>query len=272
MGLSKKQILDGDALFFRQLLLPMCDPEKSGIADNPRLPWYSAIEKWTAIYTATLGLYGAYGHNIETVALCKLLQFDMVINKSGVMGHVDGTIYRRWKKGDGAFSQDIYNHMTHSRWCQIKRCFKLCDNDKAPRRGQEGYDPVYKYDYAFKTVIKNLNAFTYKAVLDLYGDEMSMAHMGYGEAGSGLNSCIYNKPGITRRMQTVLICNAIRKRLRAYLHCHNLHLPFEDAATDKSKGWTRTRPNEVYSCCCFCSSFFSFISSHLFLLLGLENH
>jgi hypothetical protein len=37
MKLTKKRIVEGDALFFFQLLLPMGDPKKSGIDDDPRL-------------------------------------------------------------------------------------------------------------------------------------------------------------------------------------------------------------------------------------------
>ena len=136
--------------------------------------------------------------------------------------------------------------MKYSRWLQIKRCFKLCDNNCCPKRGERDYDPAYKYDYAYKAVIHNLNAFTYEADADLCGDETSMAHMGYGEGGgSGLNSQIYNKPGITHGMQTVLLCDATRKRPRAYLHRHNLHPPFEDKIQDKKDGWTMNGPKEV---------------------------
>ena len=216
------------------------------IAEDPRLPWYSAIEKWTVKYAATLVLYSAYGHNFESVSLQELLHFDSIVIKSGVVGHIDGAIFRRWKSDDGAFSEPISDCMRYSRWLQIKRCFKLCDNNRCPKLGERDYDPAYKYDYAYKAVIHNLNAFTYEADADLCGDETSMAHMGYGEGGgSGLNSQIYNKPGITCGIQTVLLCDATRKRPRAYLHRHNLHPPFEDKIQDKKDGWTMNGPKEV---------------------------
>ena len=97
------------------------------------------------------------------------------------MGDLDGALFRRWKKDDAAFSGEIKKAMTYSRWLQIKRVYKLCDNDVAPNCSDEDYDPAYKYDYAFKAVISNLNAFTFEASLDQTGDETSMAHMGYGE-------------------------------------------------------------------------------------------
>ena len=60
------------------------------------------------------------------------------------------------------FDGDIANAMNHSRWLQIKRCIKLCDNDAAKKKGEEGYNPAYKYDYAWKALIHNINAFTYE--------------------------------------------------------------------------------------------------------------
>ena len=42
----------------------------------------------------------------------------------------------------------------------------------------KNYDPAYKYYYAFKTVISNLNAFNFEATLDQTGDKTTMTHMG----------------------------------------------------------------------------------------------
>ena len=38
MGLTKARMANEDAQFFLQLLLPMCDPKKSGIDRDPRHP------------------------------------------------------------------------------------------------------------------------------------------------------------------------------------------------------------------------------------------
>jgi hypothetical protein len=43
MKLAKKRIVEGDALFFFQLLLPIGDLKKSGIENDPRLPYYSEV-------------------------------------------------------------------------------------------------------------------------------------------------------------------------------------------------------------------------------------
>ena len=119
-----------------QLLHPVCDPSKSGIDNDPRLPYYSSIENWTAKYAATIGMYGSYGHSYQTVSVEELVQFDSCVFMSGVKGKLDGSIYRRWKPNDKAYDSDIETAMNHSRWLEIKRTIKLCDNDLSPRRGE----------------------------------------------------------------------------------------------------------------------------------------
>ena len=131
MGLTKKKIMEGDGLFFKQLLQPMCDPSKSGIENDPRMPYYTNIENWTAKYAATIGMYGSYGHKYKTATAEELLQWDSCVAMSGVSGQLKGgAIYRRWKPDDKAFDSEIDASMTYSRWLAIKRyvglffCFK----------------------------------------------------------------------------------------------------------------------------------------------------
>ena len=49
-------------LFFYQLILPICDTKNSGIDDNPRMSYYSAVERWYNFYAVHIGLGGTYGH------------------------------------------------------------------------------------------------------------------------------------------------------------------------------------------------------------------
>ena len=102
------------------------------------------------------------------------------------------------------------------------RTIKLCDNDLSPKKGNTGYDPAYKYDFAFKALIHNCNEMTFQADLDQCGDETTMGHSGYGESGSGLCARVMGKPGITKGMQTVLLADVHRNRPRAYLHRHKV--------------------------------------------------
>jgi hypothetical protein len=81
----------------------------------------------------------------------------MAVVQDGVLGGMDGAIYRRWKKM-GELSYDpakIVQAITHTRWLGVKRVYKLCDNDLAPRKDQANYDPAYKYDYIYKCLVGN---------------------------------------------------------------------------------------------------------------------
>jgi hypothetical protein len=241
MGLTKNRIINCDATFFKQLLLPMCDPEKSGIEDDPRLPYYSKVERWSTKYAASIGLLGSYGHDFKTPTIEELVHWDSCVFKSGVNGALQGALYRRWRVGDTAYDPDIGASMTHTRWLQIKRIIKLCDNDLTPKRGEDGYCPAYKYDYIFKCLISNLNSLTKQADLDQCGDETTCGHAGYGEPKSGILTHIKGKPGVTRGMQIVMLCDVHRNRPRAYSHRHKVHAPF---ATEP-EGWTKAGMCEV---------------------------
>ena len=113
----------------------------------------------------------------------------------------------------------------------------MCDNNSAQKRGERGYDPAYKYDHIYRTIIDNLNAITERAELDLFGDETMYGHMGFGEPGSGLVARIMGKPGICKGGQIVLVSDASRNRPRIYMHRHKCY--------EKYDGWNKQGPAEV---------------------------
>ncbi len=47
IGLTRKRMLECDALFFHQLLLPIVDPAMSGINEDPCMGYYEEVEKIT---------------------------------------------------------------------------------------------------------------------------------------------------------------------------------------------------------------------------------
>jgi hypothetical protein len=126
-----------------------------------------------------------------------LLHFDMAVVRDGVLGGMDGAIYCRWSKGKLNYDLEIAASITHTRWLEVKRCYKLCDNDQAPKQGEADYDPSFKFDYIDKCLIHNINEFSKLGDLDLCGDETTCGHGGYGEAGSGILARRMNKPGVT---------------------------------------------------------------------------
>jgi hypothetical protein len=140
MGLSSQRIQDCDALFFYQLLLPMCEPAKSGINADPRKAFYSKAEGSTNSYAYSIGLGGSYGHKFKAVDLSELVHFDGVVVRDGVHGGSNGTLYLRWMVG--ADQDDfIAESILDCRWLQTKRVNKLCNNETAPKRGEPDYNP-----------------------------------------------------------------------------------------------------------------------------------
>lgn len=206
MGLTKVRMQEGDALFFYQLLLPICDPKRSGIKDDPRKAFYSDVTSFTNAYACDEGfISGQYGHQMKPVRFDEIVHFDGVVIRDGVLGGSRGALYRRWMKGCSMYDRVISESLSHTRFLQIKRVLKLCNNNKAPKRGQPGYDPAYKYDMIYDAIVSNCNEMTRKADLDQCGDETSCAHSGYGEAGSGILERRKGKPGLTRGMQMVML-------------------------------------------------------------------
>ena len=229
-----------DALWFLQLLLPMCDPSQSGIANDPRVPYYTEVTKFTNLYKYQTGIGTTYGHEIPEVSMAELVRWDGCLIRDGVKGGGDGAIYRRWHIGSAAYDPIIKKSMSVTRWNQIKRIFKLCNNDTAKKRGEDGYDPCYKYDMIYDAIVKNVIGITKNGELDLTGDETSWAFGGYGEKG-GKAVHRFTKPGITKGGQTVIV--SATNRVRPYWYQHR------SAFTPRfGTGFSAEGPAEVRSC------------------------
>ena len=225
LGLTKEKMQMGDALFFYQLLLPICDPKKSGVPKDPRLPFYSDVVNHSNLYACSLGLIGGqYSHAFKPIKVHELVHWDGVLVRDGALGGSNGALFQRWMVGESMYDVPIYEAIGHDRFLQIKRTYKLCNNYSVGNKGDPHYNPAYKYDMIFKVLVHNCNAITKYADLDLCGDETTFAHMGYGEANTGLLRRLGQmKPGITRGMQTVMIFDVGRIRPRAYVHRHKCH-------------------------------------------------
>ena len=116
------------------------------------------------------------------------------------------------------YDDDIFIGMPHRRWLQVKRVKKLCNNDVAPKKGEEGYDLCYKCNYIYKVIVHNINQLSKSAELDITGDETSWATASPGEAGAGVTGIIMGKPGVSKGGQTVIVSDSRRIRPRAYMH------------------------------------------------------
>jgi hypothetical protein len=61
-------------------------------------------------------------------------------------------------EGRADYDKQIDKVIRHFRWLQIKCAIQLRDNTKADKRGDDGYDPTYKYDMLYHiVVVKNVN-------------------------------------------------------------------------------------------------------------------
>ena len=246
LGLARERMIqaDGapDSLFFHQLLLPIHaidkDKNQMPVPDDPRMPFYAPVSKWSNAYAVgELELGCGYGHKFVNVTPAECVLWDGVVVMDGVRGGSKGAMMRRFDKREDNTAYDKYCDaaMTKTRWLEMKRVVKLCNNQRAPKRGQEGYDPAYKYDYLFKTVVHNVNAITKEADLDLCVDETTCAHQGYGEKDAGLCVGVKGKPHVTKGMQTVIATDVHRIRPRAYVHRHKKHRVLS----------TKEGPNEI---------------------------
>ena len=182
-----------------------------------------------------------YGHKIQEVQLPEYVHFDGCLVRDGVRGGGDGAIYRRWQDNTSASDNYIQDSISLQRWHQLKRILKLNNNDRAIKRGEEGYNPCYKYDMIYDVIIKNTIAITKKGGLDLTGDETSWGHQGYGEKGGGNLFRVVGKPGISKGGQTVIVSATNRIRPYWYQHRHKFTKRY-------GPGFNAEGPSEVRTC------------------------
>ncbi|CAJ1944094.1 unnamed protein product [Cylindrotheca closterium] len=95
LGLAKGRMEEDDALFFFQLLYPICDPKRSGIKQDPWKGFYFELEKFTRTYAGQNGIGGSYGHIIHDVLARELVVFHGIMVQDGVRGGSKGAVYRQ---------------------------------------------------------------------------------------------------------------------------------------------------------------------------------
>lgn len=182
-----------DPFFFLQLLLPIHDPNLSGVEEDGRMPYFTDARVFTNVYAATKGWGGSYGHGAfsTNVSETELVKWHAVPLLHGAREGRPGSLHKRWMKSDKEYDRHIAEAMTFSRWRAIKSVFKLNNNVGEPKRSEEGYDPCTKYDLIYKVICHNMNYLTEKAEADFGLDESTWGFSGYmGDAGGRLK----NKP------------------------------------------------------------------------------
>jgi hypothetical protein len=108
------------------------------------MPFYSKVENYTAKYAAGLGLGGSYGHIFTPPKIQELLKFDMTLVRDGVLGGSKGSIHLRWDHNDALYrEEDIAESMRHVRFLQLKRTYKLNDDDFDATKRQQNESPTH---------------------------------------------------------------------------------------------------------------------------------
>ena len=134
-----------DALFFYQLILPICNPQHSGVKDDPRKSYYHDIEGYTNSSRYHSGMGGSYGHEWNPVNLKELTNWDGILIRDGVLGGTQGAIHRRWDAEGPCYAAEIATAMSLRRFQDMKRSLKLCNNYEVPKRGQGEYEKLLIY-------------------------------------------------------------------------------------------------------------------------------
>ena len=83
-GLTEDRMINGDALFFYQLLFPISNPKVSGVEGDNRMPYFSYASICTNVYASALGAGSGVGRHWRSVSVRNLstgrhVQFVMVL-------------------------------------------------------------------------------------------------------------------------------------------------------------------------------------------------
>jgi hypothetical protein len=138
-------------------------------------------------------------------------------------------------QNDALYREDIADSMRHNSFLQLKRTYKLNDDDF----DASNKDPCKKFDYIYKCiVVHNTNVLTKYADSDQCMDEITFGHAGYGPKGAGAAMRRLIGKKVTKGGQTVLCSDVGRNRVRAYSHRRKCH-------TSPGKEWGREGPCEA---------------------------
>ena len=230
MGLTKERMEEGDALFFYQLLLPMCNPKYSGIKDDPRQSFYLDVSNQSNRYAIVdRQLDGNYGHQWKTSTAYEFVNFDGIVFRNTA-----DSIHDSWCTDSEDFDPVIAKTMRHHRFLELKRHMKLNNNATEKKRGEEGYDPCAKYRLIWDVMVHNMNSCVEKASLDLTVDETTWASMSFG---SEALFRVRGKPGVAKGGQNVVLLDSKRRYIHAWYPRHSVH--------KKEAPFTQQGPSEI---------------------------
>jgi hypothetical protein len=183
---------NSDPLFFYQMLFPICDPKRSSVDNDGRMPYFSVASICTNVYAVASGAGSGFGHEWVVVSAPELVKWTACPIRNGALDGKSSTLPARWNRDDPRYDLHIANSMSASRFKMIKRFFKLNNNlMETKKKGDDDYDPCAKYDLIYKVLVHNMNYVTRRAELDATIDESTWGFGGFaGDCGRRL----INKP------------------------------------------------------------------------------
>eukprot|EP00536_Pseudo-nitzschia_multiseries_P006400 jgi/Psemu1/15134/gm1.15134_g len=187
-GLQLGRVLNSDALFFYQLLLPFHADEEDDKQENEmrQKPFYSEVLRWSNNYANQSNT--GKGHYVRRIKLSELVHFDGIVYLHGALEGKKGSICYRWTKVVGALYSPKYNRL-------------LCKDD------MRKFNYAYKFDYIYETLVHNICYFSKKGCSDLCMDD--------GRIKLGILNLVDQWGG-----QTVILSDVDKVRPPGYLHRH----------------------------------------------------
>eukprot|EP00536_Pseudo-nitzschia_multiseries_P005825 jgi/Psemu1/13658/gm1.13658_g len=169
-GLQLGRVLNSDAIFFFQLLLPFHTDEEDEKQENKmqQKPFYFEVSNYANQPNT------GKEHYVKIIKLSELIHFDGIVYLHGALEGKKGSICYRWTKVGVLYSPKIATKMSWYRWRQIKSNLKLNCNHEAK------YNRLLCKDDMSNSTMLTIHFFSKKACSDLCLDESSWAYYGFG--------------------------------------------------------------------------------------------
>ena len=83
----------------------------SGISDDPRISYYSDVERFTNMNKAESGFGGSYGHKWRGMTAAECVKYDGVVVMDEVLGSSNGALFRKGDRNSSCFNAKIHKQM-----------------------------------------------------------------------------------------------------------------------------------------------------------------
>ena len=229
LGMSQGRLDGKDALFFWQLLFPICSPGMNGLDDDPRMAYYEKVAQCTNVYAQGVrNMSGTRSNNFANTNAEELVRWDGIVNRN--RGKAMGECWM--KNAPGKYDEVVDACMTYRRWLDIKSCLKQTLYFDEKKKGDEGFDPCVKYRLLWDVGCHNMRCLVKDAGLDLTIDETTWPNASYAPVHGRLMGKKCNKGG-----QHVVALDTKRRYLYSWTPRHKF--------IQREPGWTAEGPYEI---------------------------